>query len=57
MNETESKDCLDEMWKNSPAYIIDWIRMNREEIKWYLIRLNKNIDEFLKEVDDIKLVK
>ena len=49
-NKSITIDELDAIWKECPAYMIDWIRNNADEIKWYLIRLNKNINEFLKEI-------
>ena len=43
-------DELDTIWKESPAYIIDWIRDNKTAIREYLFKLNKDIDEFIKNI-------
>lgn len=49
-SELATIDELDTIWHESPAYVINWIRENSKSIQDYLVKLNKDIDEFIKNI-------
>lgn len=51
MNKTEAEQRLNEIWSNSPAYVIDWIRDNSVLIRRHLIDCNKLIEDFLEAIE------
>ena len=46
----ETNKVLEEIFEESPAYLIDWLRENDMRIVYYISNLNKNITKLLKDI-------
>lgn len=40
-------DDLEFIWIDTPAYMIDWLRENKDKIKQHIIDCNKFIDDLI----------
>jgi len=49
-NRNETVEILEDIFKESPAYLIDWLRANDLKIISYIVDMNKDITEFLKKI-------
>jgi len=47
MDEEETYEELDLIWLESPAYLIDWLRLNKNKIKKHIESCNKFIDKMI----------
>ena len=52
MNEDRATvyDELEQIWKDSPAYLIDWLREHSWEMTSYLLELQKDLNDMLKKL-------
>ena len=46
----ETDNILQEIFDESPAYFIDWLRENGIFITMYISKMNLDINEFLKDI-------
>jgi len=51
-NRNETVILLNEIFEESSAYLIDWLRANDLKITSYITDLNKDITDFLKKITD-----
>jgi len=52
MDEKETDEMLHKIWKETPAYLINWIREHSLHIDCYLSELNENLNEFLDDLNE-----